>query len=222
MSLLERCLRENQPAEYFRHMKIRLRRSCRLPGRIESRLARSFHSKEINAPRHCGIERRCQALHWQRQHCPPTLSGAIDVDAPPHPALQIAPWPCADVQIDPETIRRDFYFFVPVQLRRIWLQEGLADVAIPQLIPSATGIGIREHRQHPIARVKAQIQGFPRPQQTHLGFPLGVGVQPLPVRAEAHRGCDFPRGVHRKSIGIDCAFKVHGGSRLGCHFVGRR
>src|SRR5437764_1269138 len=97
-------------------MKIGLRRSCRLPGRVKSRLARTFDAEEISTPRHRRIKRLRQALHGQRQYRTPFPGGTINIDTPSHPALQIAPGPRADIEIDPHSIWRDFDFLIPPKL----------------------------------------------------------------------------------------------------------
>jgi len=177
---------KNKFAEALGNMEIRSRRSCWLPRRVKARLGSSFNAVEIDSPGSRRIETRRQTPHGQCHLCPPGVVLLIDLDAPRQSALQIAPFPSRDVQVNPKTVRAHFKLFVVQRLGSCRLQENLSDVAVPEVIPPSAGLGVGENREAAIVREKSQVENIASPQQPHLCLSAWIRVLPLPVAVELY------------------------------------
>jgi hypothetical protein len=132
---------KDQFAKRFRNVEIRRRRSCGLPCGIKSRLGSSFDAVEIYPPDCRAVESLDKAFHWQCKLRDPRFAGFVQNNSAPQPTLQIVLFSRPDVQIDPHSIRANFEFLIATELRRVRLKENFHDVAVPQLVTAAIGIG---------------------------------------------------------------------------------
>jgi hypothetical protein len=143
----------------------------------------------------------------------------IDIHPPPQAAPQIALFSGSNLQIKPQSVRRQFDFFVTASMRASRLQEHFANVAIPKPIPSSRRFRIRKNADASVPRVKSHKQKLWIPQQPHLCFPLSIRVLALPVGAKANGRRRFPSPLRRKSFHVNRA--SHANRKRGiCSDVG--
>src|SRR6266478_2245035 len=138
-------LRERQFSKHFRNVEIRDGCFRGLPRGIKARLSTSFDTVKIHSPSSSSIEARNEAFHRQHELRDPSLGRFIQNNAALQTTLQVMLLAWCNVQIDPKSIRTDFEFLVPAELRRVGLQKNFRDVAIPELIAASIGLGIRKN-----------------------------------------------------------------------------
>ena len=80
------------------------------------------------------------------------------------------------------------------------LEKHLGDVAIPEMV--ATLVDLRKNMNLSKLAAKTETEELRRPQQADFGFPLRVGVLPLPIRAEHNRPGVLPIAGFRESLFI--------------------
>src|SRR6266404_3997135 len=196
---------EYQCPKRFRHVKIWRRGIRRTPRGIKTRFRSPFHPKEIHSP-HCRhLETRSQTLHRQRHDPTPLFRMLIDIHTSPQAAPQITLFSGSNLQIKPQSIRRQFDFFVTASMRAARLQEHFANIAIPKPISPSRRFRIRKNADAPEPRVKSHKQKLRIPQQPHLRFPLSIHVIALPVRAKANGRSRLPSTLRRKSFSVNRA-----------------
>src|SRR5450432_1466747 len=103
-----------------------------------------------------------------------------------HSALQIRQSPGKDIEINPHPVGTNFEFPVIALSRRVWLQECLGHIALPEMIAASSRAGIGKHEKLPVAAFKSQIQSFFRPQDPDSGFAPRIRILPLPIGLESH------------------------------------
>ena len=105
-----------------------------------------------------------EAFHWQRKLRDPGLGGFVQNNAPSHTALQVVFFARCDIQIDPKSVWTHFKFLISTELRGIGLHENFRDVAVPELVAAAIGLGIRKNRDPAKPRVKSHKKELRPPQ----------------------------------------------------------
>src|SRR5712692_10677956 len=80
------------------------------------------------------------------------------------------------------------------------LEKHLGNVAVPEMV--AALVGLRKNVNLSKLAAKTETEKLRRPQQADFGFPLRVGVLPLPIRAEHNRPGLFPIAGSRESLFI--------------------
>ena len=74
----------------------------------------------------------------------------------------------------------------------VWLEKDFGDVAVPEVVAAAGGLGVGKDGDAAKAAVELEEEVLRRPEQADFGFALGIGVFTLPVRAEADGRCGMP------------------------------
>lgn len=179
-----RCREELKDAEGFGDVEIGLRRVSGPPGGIEAGFGWAFDAEEISAPLLKWFDTIRETVHGDSQFCDPQFRVFVDGDAAEQATLQIAFFAGGDVEVDPEAVGADFKFFVAAQVGWIGLKKDFGDVAVPELVTSATGFGVGKNRYCAVSGAKLQKETRGGPQEADLGLALLVGVFSLPVCRE--------------------------------------
>src|SRR5277367_5551184 len=112
----------------------------------------------------------------------PDLRFSVQINGPLHSTLKIGTAAGKNVEVNPHGVGSDFKLPVEEFARRIGLEEGLDDVAVPELVAAAIRVGIAEDVKIAVAAFKAQIQHFIRPQNSDRSLTGRIRVLPPPIR----------------------------------------
>ncbi len=115
-----------------------------------------------------------------------------------------------DIQIDPHAVGTDFELLVALGIGGVRAEKDFGDVAIPEPVATAIGVGVREGGNGAKANVEFDVKGVGGPEEADFGFALGVGVVALPVGAKAQRGCGGPLRCGGEAIGSGIAADTSG------------
>ncbi len=155
---------KDQFGKRFRNVKIRRSCSRGLPCGIKSRFGSPFDAVKIYLPGSFRIKALDQAFHGQSKLRDPSLAGFVQSNAAPQTTLQVVLLAWRDVQIDPKSVRADFEFFITTEMRWVGLKENFRDVAVPELVAAAIGLGIGKNGDGAIFRVESHKKRLRSPE----------------------------------------------------------